>query len=100
MFDFFIRNPLSLFNMTTFSFYNLGSEIDLHHFHPKDTALIVNGFIQYAVQKGLKEIRIIHGKGRSVKKREVLKLLKDHPLVEDYRDSPGNWGATLVCLKD
>ncbi len=85
--------------MTTFSFENLGSEIDLHYFHPRDTSFLVNGFIDYAVNRGIREIRIIHGKGRSVKKREVFKLLKDHPLVEDYRENPGNWGATLVCLK-
>jgi DNA-nicking Smr family endonuclease len=86
--------------MTTFNFEHLGSEIDLHFFSPGETAFIVNGFIEYSVEKGLREIKIIHGKGRSVKKREVWKLLENHPMVEGFRDYPGNWGATLVYLKD
>lgn len=86
--------------MTAFSFENLGGEIDLHHFHPGDTAFIVNEFIKYAHNRGLKEIRVIHGKGKSVKKREVINLIKDHPMVKDYRESPGNWGSTIVLLKD
>ena len=72
--------------------------IDLHHFHPADTEILVNSFLDNAVEKKFPNVRIIHGKGKSVKKRDVYKILKSHPKVISFRDDSGNWGATLVDL--
>jgi len=72
--------------------------IDLHHFHPADTEILVNSFLDNAVEKKYPTVRIIHGKGKSVKKRDVYKILKSHPKVISFRDDSGNWGATLVDL--
>ena len=76
-----------------------GNELDLHHFHPKDTKIIIEEFIKHAIDKKLKEIRIIHGKGRSVKKREVYKYLENHKNVMIFKDDGANWGSTVISLK-
>lgn len=72
--------------------------IDLHHFHPADTELLINHFLQNAVEKRYPTVRIIHGKGKSVKKRDVYRILKSSPKVASFRDDSHNWGATLVDL--
>jgi DNA-nicking Smr family endonuclease len=77
----------------------LGDELDLHCFAPADTKHLVTYFIEQSFRKGLREIRIIHGKGKSVKKREVHLLLKNHSSVESFSDDRFNWGATVVVLK-
>jgi len=51
------------------------------------------------VKKGLTRVTIIHGKGRSVKKREVLRILEKDPRVLSFRDEGYNWGATKVILE-
>lgn len=78
---------------------DFGSECDLHHFHPKETVYIVKEFIKQAHSNKLKKIRIVHGKGKSVKKQIILNILEDHPDVEAYRNDGYNWGATIVYLK-
>ncbi|MCU0848120.1 MAG: Smr/MutS family protein [Spirochaetes bacterium] len=77
----------------------LGDELDLHHFHPSDTGPVVNEFIRMSVEKGYGEIRIVHGKGKSVKKNIVRNIIESHPDVSGYRDDGSNWGATVVYLK-
>lgn len=76
-----------------------GKEIDLHHFHPSDTALLINKFLENAVKEKYKTVRIIHGKGKSVKKKQIHEILKSHRSVIIFHDDSGNWGATLVTLK-
>jgi len=70
--------------------------IDLHHFHPADTELIIDHFLRNAVEKKYKVVKIIHGKGKSVKKRNLYKILKVRPEVVLFRDDSDNWGATIV----
>jgi DNA-nicking Smr family endonuclease len=77
----------------------LGDELDLHCFAPSDTKFLVTYFIEQSFKKGFREIRIIHGKGKSVKKREVHSLLSNHPAVESFSDDRFNWGATIAVLK-
>jgi dsDNA-specific endonuclease/ATPase MutS2 len=47
-------------------------------------------------------VRVIHGKGKGIQKKQVHKILKKHPLVQSFSDAPpeaGGWGATLVQLR-
>lgn len=76
-----------------------GREIDLHHFHPSDTEMLIEKFLENAVSKKYKNVRIIHGKGKSVKKRQIHEILKSHPSVILFHDDSGNWGATVITLK-
>lgn len=72
--------------------------IDLHHFHPADTEVLLNHFLENAIKKNILNVRIIHGKGKSMKKKEVYRILKSHHNVSSFRDDSANWGATLVEL--
>ena len=56
-----------------------------------------------AFEKGLREVRIIHGRGVGVQRRTVRTLLQRDPRVESYGDAPaeaGGWGATWVRMTD
>jgi DNA mismatch repair protein MutS2 len=77
--------------------------LDLHGFFPEQIPEIVDAFIGNAVERQLKRLRIVHGKGKSRLKFEVIQALKNDTRVADFYDAPpelGGWGATLVELKD
>ena len=75
--------------------------LDLHMFSPKDAASVVDEYLRACFEKGIYEVRIIHGKGKGVLRRTVHTLLEKHPLVLDFKldAGPSSWGATLVFLK-
>ena len=75
--------------------------IDLHPFAPRDIPGVVDSYLEAAHEAGLREVRLIHGRGKGVQRERVRKLLEKHPLVSDLREAPrerGGWGATLVLL--
>ena len=79
----------------------IGEELDLHAFSPRDILNVVVDYLEAAAQKGLTEVRLIHGKGTGYQRARVQHLLTTHPLVLRYRDAPpsrGGWGATVVRL--
>jgi DNA-nicking Smr family endonuclease len=78
----------------------LEDELDLHHFDPKDTKDVLMEFIEIAVQKGKKQIRIIHGKGISTLKTIVRKELAQNNYILSFSDDGSNWGATVAILKN
>ncbi|MBN1531514.1 MAG: Smr/MutS family protein [Spirochaetes bacterium] len=78
---------------------DFGDECDLHHFHPRDRDAVVSEFIDQASVKGLKRIRVIHGKGKSFAKHRLYELLRDNPSVKSWGDDGPNWGATVIYLK-
>lgn len=76
--------------------------IDLHAFRPKDVPSVVDEYVEQCSQAGLKEVRIIHGRGTGVQRNIVRGILQKHPLVLSFQDAPpeaGGWGATIVALK-
>jgi DNA-nicking Smr family endonuclease len=75
--------------------------IDLHGFVPRDVVSVVESYLEAAHDKGLREVRLIHGKGQSVQRNRIQSMLSRHPLVERFAEAPptrGGWGATLVWL--
>ena len=75
--------------------------LDLHAFAPRDVPSVVDEYLTAAVERGFREVRVIHGRGRGVQRAVVQRLLADHPLVERFFDAPserGGWGATVVVL--
>lgn len=76
-------------------------ELDLHTFRPSEAASVVDEYLRACVEKGLGEVKIIHGKGRGMLLRTVHTLLEKHPLVMDFGldTGPSGWGATVVRLK-
>ena len=75
--------------------------IDLHSFAPRDVVAVVDDYLQAAHEKGFREVRLIHGRGKGVQRAAVHRLLQGHALVERFWDAPeSHLGATLVVLKD
>lgn len=75
---------------------------DLHSFAPKDAKAAVEAYLEEAQRKGLKAIRIIHGRGVGAQREMVRKILARTPAVLEFRDAPaevGGWGATVVTLR-
>jgi len=74
--------------------------IDLHAFAPADVVSVVDEYLHAAREAGLREVRLIHGRGKGVQRAAVQRLLGGHALVERYWDAPeSHLGATLVVLK-
>ena len=76
--------------------------LDLHPFQPREVKELLDDYLVMAHEKGIREVRIIHGKGSGVLRARVLSLLKKHPLIMGVRQadaSGGGWGATVAVLK-
>ena len=75
-------------------------ELDLHSFAPGDVASVVEEYVNAAVQAGIGEVRIVHGRGRGVQRGIVQAALERHPLVEQFRDdTDAHLGATIAVLR-
>ena len=77
--------------------------IDLHGFQPREIPSVVESYLEAAVEKGYREVRLVHGRGKGVQRRRVREILAAHPLVEHFVDAPphrGGWGAQLVVLRE
>ncbi|MCX7882039.1 MAG: HAD-IA family hydrolase [Brevinematales bacterium] len=79
-----------------------GPELDLHGYAPQDVERVVRLYLQEASKKGYRQVRVIPGKGKGVRKKQVERVLFDHPLVLSFRESHplwGGWGSYDVFLK-
>jgi DNA-nicking Smr family endonuclease len=73
--------------------------LDLHAFHPRDIPSVVDEYLTAAHAAGLREVRLIHGRGIGVQRARVHQALREHALVESYADAPeSHLGATTVRL--
>ena len=76
--------------------------LDLHTFRPKDIADLLENYFEECIKAGIFSVRVIHGKGKGIQKRQVQRILRNNPTVKSFKDAPpeaGGWGATLVQLK-
>jgi DNA-nicking Smr family endonuclease len=76
--------------------------LDLHSFLPREVSAVVRDYLDAAYDLGLRELRIIHGRGIGVQREMVRALLGRDPRVVAFGDAPaeaGGWGATWVRLR-
>jgi DNA-nicking Smr family endonuclease len=76
--------------------------LDLHTFNPREIKELVPEFLAACIERGIYQVRIIHGKGIGNLKRTVHSILSKHPEVISFSlDHPqyGGWGATIVFLR-
>jgi DNA-nicking Smr family endonuclease len=75
--------------------------LDLHAFHPRDVKSVVEEYVGAAHDAGLREIRLVHGRGTGVQRGIVQAALDRHPLVIEFWDAPeSHLGATIARLRD
>lgn len=77
--------------------------LDLHSIPPRQVRAVVTDYIDEAHNRGVRWVRIIHGKGIGVQREIVRSLLTENPWVIGFRDAPaeaGGWGATVVTLRE
>ena len=75
--------------------------LDLHPFNPRDIKSVVEEYVTAAWERGLREVRLIHGRGRGIQRGIVQQVLERHPLVVEFWDAPeSHLGATVARLRD
>jgi DNA-nicking Smr family endonuclease len=75
--------------------------LDLHAFAPRDIPAVVNDYLDAAHEAGLREVRLVHGRGIGVQRARVHQVLRSHPRVAAFHDAPeSHLGATVVRLAD
>jgi len=75
--------------------------LDLHTFRPQELGELLPDYLAACRERGILQLRIVHGKGTGALRRSVHALLERSRLVADYRLAgvgAGDWGATLVEL--
>jgi len=80
----------------------LEDHIDLHPFAPRDIPSVVEEYVLQCHEEGLREVRLIHGRGKGVQRRIVQSALEKNPLVLSCHDAPperGGWGATVAVIR-
>ena len=76
--------------------------IDLHTFLPREAKDVTASYLSAAAEAGMREVRVIHGKGTGALRRTIHALLARDPHVERFETAPperGGWGATRVWLR-
>ncbi len=76
--------------------------LDLHTFRPRDVKDLVPDYLDACRERGIFEVRIIHGKGIGHLRQTVHSILSkrtDVALSELDHPQFGGWGATIVNLR-
>jgi DNA-nicking Smr family endonuclease len=76
--------------------------LDLHTFLPGEIVDLVPEYLAACRERGITQVRIIHGKGVGTLRRTVESILHKLSYVESMRtgdETSGGWGATIVMLK-
>jgi len=76
--------------------------LDLHAFLPREIGTLVPDYLAACRERGILQVRIIHGKGTGALRRTVhalLARLEEVAAFSTASEDAGGWGATLVSLR-
>ncbi len=76
--------------------------LDLHTFSPREIKTLVPDYLAACRERGILQVRIVHGKGTGALRQTVHALLSKLPEVAAFStatEDAGGWGATLVNLR-
>jgi DNA-nicking Smr family endonuclease len=71
--------------------------LDLHAFRPAEVRDVAREYLVAARERGLTEVRLIHGRGRGVQRAAIQSMLQSLDFVERFWDD-AHLGATIVVL--
>ena len=77
--------------------------LDLHTFNPREIKDLVPDYLAACRERGILQVRIIHGFGTGQLRRSIGEYLDRHPLVATHQPAPqerGGGGVTVAELKD
>jgi len=81
----------------------ISPEINLVGCTVEESSRRLEKYLDAAFLQGLRQVRVIHGKGTGALRKGVHQFLAAHPLVEEYRLAElneGGSGATVAALKE
>lgn len=81
--------------------FPINGELDLHTFRPGEVAELVEDYIGLCLEKDIRRLRIIHGKGIGTLRETVHAVLRRDERVDRFQladHSEGGWGATIAWL--
>jgi len=82
--------------------FPINGTLDLHTFRPDEVRDVIQDYLAECRDRGILQVRIIHGKGIGTLREIVHATLSRMPDVESYKladEQAGGWGATIVHLK-
>ena len=81
--------------------FEIKGELDLHTFQPAEVGEPIQDYIGLCLEKDIRRVRIIHGKGTGALRTTVHALLQRDPRVLRFElagADEGGWGATIAWL--
>jgi DNA-nicking Smr family endonuclease len=79
----------------------IDGKLDLHTFRPEEVRGLLENYLAECRDRGILQVRVVHGKGTGALRERVHALLAPMPEVASFSlagEDAGGWGATIVIL--